>query len=156
MLVTNHRTRHPQRRVATTRATSQSGVPNLDQVTLGSQPKHKTKTSKVKAAVIAGAAGAVVGAIGGAIGGPVGGIAAAPVVGLIGGVAAASAFKFSSEESEEKVSAEKRKLLLRTATAGLVGAAVVGLGVAGGMVGAVAAGVGGLATGAAMGYGLGS
>lgn len=147
------RTRRPGRPVSTPTTYS-----SLDQVSLGSsRPKHETRNSKVKLALIGGALGGVAGALGGMAGGPLGGIAAAPLVGLIGGAAAASAFKFSkSGEQDEKAAAQKKALFIRTAAAGLVGAAVVGLGVSGGVPGAIAAGVGGLATGAALGYGFGS
>jgi hypothetical protein len=77
------------------------------------------------------------------------------VVAFMGGAAAASVFKFRGDSKGTKASAESRSLFTRVAAAGIAGAAVVALGANGGWVGAAAAGVGGLATGAALGYGLG-
>jgi hypothetical protein len=74
---------------------------------------------------------------------------------MMGGAAAASTYKFRGNNKGTTASAETRSLLTRVAAAGMAGAAVVALGAHGGWVGAVAAGVGGLATGAALGYGLG-
>lgn len=158
MLVSSSAPRLPRTRRPGSPAPTPAGSSSPDQVSLGtSNPKHETKNSKVKLALIGGALGGVAGALGGMAGGPLGGIAAAPLVGLIGGAAAASAFKFSKAgEGPEKADAQKKALFIRTAAAGLVGAAVVGLGVSGGVPGAIAAGVGGLATGAALGYGFGS
>jgi hypothetical protein len=135
-------------------------LPQGDSVTFGSTALKPASPagrhgSQWKAALIGGAAGAVLGGLGGALGGSVGSIAVAPVVALMGGAAAASAFKFHGDSKGRVTSsAETRSLLLRVAGAGLAGAAVVGLGLHGGVIGAVAAGVGGLATGAALGYGF--
>lgn len=120
----------------------------------GTQPK---KSSRWKNALIGGAVGALAGSVGGAIGGSVGSVAVAPVVAFMGGAAAASTYQFRGGVSREMTAqAEARSLFTRVAGAGLAGAAVVALGASGGWVGAVAAGIGGLATGAALGYGIGS
>lgn len=132
-----------------------------DQVTLGvlvPKPSPKmpaSKSSKWKTALLGGGIGALVGVAGGAIGGSVGSVAVAPVVAFMGGAAAASVFKFKSDRSGTHASAETRSLLTRVAASGLAGAAVVAMGAHGGWVGAAAAGVGGLVTGGALGYGLG-
>ena len=132
-----------------------------DMVTLGVlRPAPKpgappAKSSPWKMALLGGAVGAALGAVGGAIGGSVGSVAVAPVVAFMGGAAAASVFKFRGDSKGTNASAEGRSLFTRVAAAGLAGAAVVALGANGGWLGAAAAGVGGLATGAALGYGLG-
>jgi hypothetical protein len=136
-------------------------APQGDSVTLGvlqpgpAKPPAQKAKGRWKTALIGGAAGALVGSLGGAMGGSVGGVAVAPVVAMMGGAAAASTYKFHGNSKGTTASAETRSLITRVAAAGLAGAAVVALGAHGGWVGAVAAGVGGLATGAALGYGLG-
>ena len=133
-----------------------------DSVTLGvlvPKPSPRMpvqKSSKWKTALIGASVGALAGAVGGAIGGSVGSVAVAPVVAFMGGAAAASTFKFRTDKNGTKANSEARSLFTRVAAAGLAGAAVVALGAHGGWVGATAAGIGGLVTGGALGYGLGS
>lgn len=138
---------------------------NLDSVSFGvfqpaskhmGAPQNPKKSNKWKGALIGGAAGALIGGVGGAIGGSVGSVATAPVVAFMGGAAAASTYTFRGNGKTMTAQAEARSVFTRVAGAGLAGAAVVALGAHGGWVGAVAAGLGGLATGAALGYGLGS
>ena len=143
-------------RVAGTPANQQSAPKSVeDSVTLTPGKPPQGKPNPWKGALIGGAVGAVLGAVGGAIGGAVGSVAVAPVVAFMGGAAAASTIKFRGDHKGANPSAETKSMLVRVAAAGLAGAAIVALGANGGWVGAAAAGIGGIATGAALGYGLG-
>lgn len=142
-------------RIAGTPAAQESRPRQVeDSVTLTPGKPPQGKPSPWKGALIGGAVGAVLGAVGGAIGGAVGSVAVAPVVAFMGGAAAASTIKFRGDHKGTNPSAEAKSMLVRVAAAGLAGAAVVALGAHGGWVGAAAAGIGGLATGVALGYGL--
>lgn len=155
VLTSSNRPSHITRVAGTPAAQQSASKPVEDSVTLTPGKPPHAKSSPWKGALIGGAIGAVVGTIGGAIGGAVGSVAVAPVVAFMGGAAAASTIKFRGDHKGTNPSAEAKSMLVRVATAGLAGAAVVALGAQGGWIGAAAAGIGGLATGVALGYGLG-